>query len=1402
MMDFKTGQQIHHQKRSLGAGTKADRPSQAHPPHHTKRWFPVRFGLETSRPTTLVHQKIASNLLRLGVSLLSTATSISLLSLPVYAEGSRNLYPSGISGSRANLEWRTSSYGPTSGTKIKRRTLLWVYANSGEYILLGSSAVGRSNGDAVIYNSSQIAGTKGQETIMGSPVFSCSTQRAGVGNLGATQGQIADRAQELLSPRNVANDAGGAGYIPCYYQAPSTGLYAIAFYGPAGANADSQTMPTGTINFTSATNNNANDETSVYAWDVTVRSDVNSTTDITGRLFTYSIAFFTGGNNRPLNSTIYAVTLDGFIYRTDFNGIDPNGFLTYGNSRGFLDSDGVSPLYHNVVAQDGNDTQVAQLQALYGGTNFFPPEYPLFFQSPAISEVLPALSIPTTPSIPSISNLTFTGRVTGNTTLLGQGGTVSFTSTPGIYEVVINQTKDNNFDPGLSTNRVLKGITTGSISIINWDGKDNSGALFPVGTDYPVRVVIHGGEYHFPMIDYEASSGGPIITMLNATNPVGQTSAFYDDRSYYTIDGTIVNPNTSGNTTNPPGAVLCGSGYNATYTSTPFSTSTPFDTATTRRSYTPASNANALCSGSFGDGKGLDLWTYYPGIAPTTYINIVNDFDFGDAPDTAAGTGTGNYETTLANAGPYHTIVSGLSLGTQVDADQGNHQSSGANLDDNGNTGSTDDEDSITSFPTLTATSSQTYTVSVAVTNSTGSDAHLIGYIDFNGDGDFADPGEASAAVTVSSDGTNPRSFDVTFTTPAGITAGTTYARFRLSNTLAQVQSSVGASTSGEVEDYPITIAGLPNTYDYGDAPDAAAATGLGNYNTTSGDNGAAHVLSSNLRMGTNAPDADSGSLQNTNANADDTDSSDDEDGVTLPAFPSTSSPSNTSYSVTVRVTNNIGTSATLVGWIDFNRNGLFEETEGVSQVISDSSTTNRPFTLTWTGFPNLSSGNIYARFRLSNGGITTATPTGLVGSGEVEDYRITVANIDYGDAPDTTTGTGMGDYQTTLANGGPSHTIVNNLRLGTQVDADNGLLQNDMANSDDTTGTTPDEDGVTLPSLLATDTTYTATVNVTTPNNASGYLVGWIDFNKNGQFETSEGVLYDADSLTAGIQPIAAGTSAANVSLSWTGITGLTIGDVLYARFRLTNSVLTNANGSRSTGALGNGEVEDYAITIADYTPPQVLLVKRITRLNASDTGFTSVFDDPASTDDNDTSWPSNFLIGAKTTPASPGDQIEYTIYFINTGGTPAQNVRICDPLSQYLEFVPNTYTGGTPTDGGLPTDLGIQLTLGSTTPSTTPTTNYLTGINDPPDRGRFVNAGVDLTGTCKVRTSGESTPTLADDVYGDLTAARNPNGVVIVDVTRASGPTELDDVTPPDPAGADDQDAYGFIRFRALVK
>ena len=235
--------------------------------------------------------------------------------------------------------------------------------------------------------------------------------------------------------------------------------------------------------------------------------------------------------------------------------------------------------------------------------------------------------------------------------------------------------------------------------------------------------------------------------------------------------------------------------------------------------------------------------------------------------------------------------------------------------------------------------------------------------------------------------------------------------------------------------------------------------------------------------------------------------------------------------------------------------------------------------------------------------------------------------------------------------------------------------------------------------------------------------------------------------------------------------------------------------NGSATT--CGGVAIGSSTYTIDDDEPtaaPEVLLVKRITRLN--NTEFTDLENDLNSTDDDSSSgWPSGFLKGELSTTASPGDEIEYTIYFINTGRSNAQDVRICDPLSKDLEFIPNTYNPGTPTDGGLPTDRGIQLTFGSTTL----TTNYLTGINDPPDRGQFVNAGVNLTGTCKIRTSDNGTPNdPADDVYVDLNAPLNLNGVVIVNVTRPSSPAVLEAVT----TGVDDRYALGFIRFRARVK
>lgn len=130
--------------------------------------------------------------------------SPALGTLPASAEGSRSLYPSGITGNRANLEWRTSNY---ANGLLKRRTLLKVYVNAGEYILLGSSAVGvtsgTTSGNIQVYGPGRVTGSIGQETIPASADFSCNDQTTTTGN--TSQGKITTRAAELAGPDTITN---------------------------------------------------------------------------------------------------------------------------------------------------------------------------------------------------------------------------------------------------------------------------------------------------------------------------------------------------------------------------------------------------------------------------------------------------------------------------------------------------------------------------------------------------------------------------------------------------------------------------------------------------------------------------------------------------------------------------------------------------------------------------------------------------------------------------------------------------------------------------------------------------------------------------------------------------------------------------------------------------------------------------------------------------------------------------------------------------------------------------------------------------------------------------------------------------------------------------------------------
>ena len=187
---------------------------------------------------------------------------------------------------------------------------------------------------------------------------------------------------------------------------------------------------------------------------------------------------------------------------------------------------------------------------------------------------------------------------------------------------------------------------------------------------------------------------------------------------------------------------------------------------------------------------------------------------------------------------------------------------------------------------------------------------------------------------------------------------------------------------------------------DWADAPDPAAGTGSGNYNTTNSDNGPSHVITAGLYLGRIA-DADDGTLENGWANADDgMGQVDDEDGLVSPihdlvltvgAMPT----------VAIIASNLTVDPATLTGWVDYDSDGVFEVSESAQAVI-DPGTDRGIVTLTFPPVPAGSADSTFARFRIGVDSAATL-PVGPSGAGEVEDHRVTIRKAGLGTAATAT---------------------------------------------------------------------------------------------------------------------------------------------------------------------------------------------------------------------------------------------------------------------------------------------------------------------------------------------------------------------------------------------------------------
>ncbi len=161
--------------------------------------------------------------------------------------------------------------------------------------------------------------------------------------------------------------------------------------------------------------------------------------------------------------------------------------------------------------------------------------------------------------------------------------------------------------------------------------------------------------------------------------------------------------------------------------------------------------------------------------------------------------------------------------------------------------------------------------------------------------------------------------------------------------------------------------------------------------------------------------------------------------------------------------------------------------------------------------------------------------------------------------------------------------------------------------------------------------------------------------------------------------------------------------------------------------------------------------LVKRVTRINQTPlTGVVDVPTDP--NDDSGLSWPANYLQGQTNVPdVLPGDEVEYTIYFLSDGNVSANDVKICDRIPENQTFVPDHFAVGR----------GSAVQFGTNTPT------FLTNANDS-DSGAFFPVGTPI------------------DV--NLCSGSNTNGALIWNLGNI--PSSTNPIN------------YGFVRFRAKVK
>ncbi len=550
---------------------------------------------------------------------------------------------------------------------------------------------------------------------------------------------------------------------------------------------------------------------------------------------------------------------------------------------------------------------------------------------------------------------------------------------------------------------------------------------------------------------------------------------------------------------------------------------------------------------------------------PDPQNNITIDFglitqDFGDLPDTY-GTTDGS-----PNDGPVHVVNPNLKLGACQDGELDGNPDSMAGLmtggDDNtggaavDGTASTcgDDEDGIVfESPMVPGTLA---CIRVTAMNMLNANAVLQMWIDFNGDGDVADAGEAvtsgafngpggGAVVPVGGLNNAQLCFDVPAT--ATFAAGSARVRFRISpsGNLSPNGPENMPFPVGETEDYKLPVAKIGN-YVWNDNNN----DGIQN---EPGTNGLNNILVQLVWAG---PDADFGTAGD-----------------------------NRTYTTLTAAMN--GVNGQYMFWglpsgayklsVPTNPTGFIPTQLNIGSDVLDA---DNP-----TGIMVMIPNPINLPVN-ENG--TGDQPGGFNGYPDNQDdltYDFGYVSVDYGDLPNT--------YGTTIGNNGPNHIVNPGLKLGSTVDGELDGQPEAMAGmltgGDDGNnggynegGAGDDENGIIF--LTPMIPGFQACVRVNTMNTLGGNAVlqAWIDFNGDGD------VLDAGEQLNTGsfaaAAPGAIVPSGASVNSDFcfdVPATATFLGGQAFTRFRLSPTGGLSASGPAAM-PFPIGEVEDHKVQLA----------------------------------------------------------------------------------------------------------------------------------------------------------------------------------------------------------------------------